>query len=125
MDSCNGCEIASRHSSHLLLYFIDSIYSMAYFILAKTIADNKIFRRTSKTGFQFFDIKCLSANNYHGMFTRKRKLPANNSRKYSKQSFLICFFYPPPPRAKASLSVGLKRADCEATSGKLEGWFYS
>ena len=107
MDSCNGCEIASRHSSHLLLYFIDSIYSMAYFILAKTIADNKIFRRTSKTGFQFFDIKCLSANNYHGMFTRKRKLPANNSRKSSKQSFLICFIYPPPPLERKPLALAM------------------
>ena len=30
-----------------------------------------------------------------------------------------------PPWASAPLSVGPKRVDCRATSGQLEGWFYS
>ena len=30
-----------------------------------------------------------------------------------------------PPRASAPLSVGPNQAACGATSGKLEGWFYS
>ena len=30
-----------------------------------------------------------------------------------------------PPRASAPLNVGPKWAACRATSGQLEGWFYS
>ena len=32
---------------------------------------------------------------------------------------------PPPPGPVLPLSVGPNRAACGATSGKLEGWFYS